>query len=69
MFLNKKSLIIHNQRRAKNHMDELKKKAFKEVEKIVNDEDLSLEEQEAENLGVFKRAYVKILKEEIEFWQ
>lgn len=68
MFLNKKSLIIANQRRVKNHLKNLQKQMFKEVEEIVNNGELSLEEQDSENIGVFKKAYKYSLEKELEFW-
>ncbi len=69
MFLNRKSLLIQNIRRVKNHLDSLKNKAFKEVEEIIENEELTLEQQDSENLEIFQKAYTKILREELEFWQ
>jgi len=68
MFLNKKSLIICNQRRAKAHINIIKKSLFKEIEEIVNNGDLPLKFQESDNPGVFKKAYVQLLKEELKIW-
>lgn len=68
MFLNKKSLIIANQRRVKNHLKVLQKEMFKEVENVVNNEELTLEQQDSENNEVFKKAYVQELKKELDFW-
>lgn len=50
-------------------MNSLKNKAFKEVEEIIENEELTLEQQDSENLEIFQKAYTKILREELEFWQ
>lgn len=69
MFLHRKSLIIHNQKRVKNHLAFIKKELFKEVENIVNDDNLPLEYQEAENMGIFKQALKKVLDKNLKLWE
>ena len=62
MFLHKKSLIIHNQKRVKERLRILKNQLFQEIENIVNDEDLPLEFQESGNTGITERAIKKVLE-------
>ena len=70
MFLTKKGLIRHNQKRVKNHLDRaIKKELFDEVERIINKEELPLECQESENHEIFRMAMVKILKKRVEFYE
>ena len=68
MFLNRKSLIIHNQRRAKNHLEIIKKEVFEEVEKIINEEELSLEHQDSDNLEIFNAAMRNVLLKELKIY-
>ncbi len=68
MFLTKKGLIIHNQKRVKNHLNLIKKQALKEVERIVNEDDLLLEHQDSENLEIFGAAMRNVLLKELKIY-
>ena len=65
MQLTKKDLIIHNQRRIKEHLRKLANDGYREVEKIVKNENLTLEQRQKDNVDVFKRAYARILEKEL----
>ena len=68
MFLNRKSLIIHNQRRAKNHIELIKNELLKEVDRVVNEENLTLEHQDSDNNEIFRRSIKKILENNLKIW-
>lgn len=61
--------MIKNLRRVKNHLAELRKKAQEEVKNIIDNEEITVEQHDSENLEIFKKAYVKVLQEEIDFWK
>ncbi len=64
-FLTKKSLLVNNQRRAKNYINTIfKKRLFDKIDEIVKKDDLPLEWQESDNVEIFNMALHEVLKEE-----
>jgi hypothetical protein len=41
---------------------------LKEIERIVNNENLKLEEQDAENISIFKKGFSKVLNDTLKIW-
>lgn len=68
MFLNKKRLIIHNQERVKNHILVIKNELLKEVEMVVNNEDLTLEQQQVDNLEILRKSMKNVLLKNLKIW-
>ena len=68
MFLTRKGLIIHNQKRVKKHLESIKKELLQEVERIVNEEDLKLHHQEDDNLEILAFAMKNVLTKNLKLW-
>ncbi len=67
-FLPRKSLIIHNQKRVKNHLKLVQKELMQEVERIVNEETIPLEHQEDKSIWILRKSMANILDKNLKFW-